>query len=805
MTKRSASTLVLLTLFVGGAARIHAQPSSAGEAAHEWIRPEEVPARADGLLRRLDATRPDPVAGTLLDRIERALPQLERDLETGLARVRDAIARSISPTELEDIRGELTDTASPLGDWKEKLEAEGQRVAAILDEVARAERIWSETRNRPETLAAGDVVIRRIESSIEALHGATERLRTWQSRILAVTDRVITRGASVDAAIDRLRAATAAERASLLVPNSPPLWSRRLDSEIRRELPRASDEIRAFAESTGAYIARDPRPLIVQAVLAVFLMLALGRFSTGALQRLAGEETAARAARLLERPYSIGLLLCLIASPVFHPLAPRRLMQLIVILALFPAARIVTHTSTGVGLTAFAGLLALLLLDRVGLALQALPALERATFLVALGIGFAMALRILRRLPGDAPWPRRAARLAVLGLALAILAEVGGWTYLATLLGRGIIASAIAGLYIYAAALALAALLAYGLASHTVRRSKLLGRNTANLQRRAEYVLRWLGAGVWVYLVTTALGLRSASADALARVLDAGVSVGALSLSIGGVLAFVLTLLTAFMLARFVTRALEEEVYPRTQLPRGVPYAVSTLVRYAVYSLGFLFALAAAGVQLGQVTIMLGGLGIGIGLGLQDLVKNFAAGLTLLFERRVQVGDALEMPSQGILGRVLSIGMRASVVRNWNGAEVVLPNTDLVSSAVTNWTLSDRLYRIEVPVGVAYGTDLDRVVAVLLDATRSNDRFLANPPPQALFKGFGDSSLDFVVRAWTDQGYDQSLSLTSELGLAVHRSLRDAGITIPFPQRDLHLASVSPAARASLSGPDRTG
>jgi small-conductance mechanosensitive channel len=196
---------------------------------------------------------------------------------------------------------------------------------------------------------------------------------------------------------------------------------------------------------------------------------------------------------------------------------------------------------------------------------------------------------------------------------------------------------------------------------------------------------------------------------------------------------------------------------------------------------------------------MLGGLGVGIGLGLQDLVKNFAAGLTLLFERRVHVGDAVEMPGQGIVGRVVSIGTRASVIRSWSGAEIVVPNGDLVAGAITNWTLSDRLCRIEVPVGVAYGADPERVIALLLEAAASVERLLADPPPDALFKGFGESSLDFVIRAWTD-GYEQTLALTSQLGLAVHRSLRDAGIAIPFPQRDVHIESVSPAVRAALAG-----
>ncbi len=129
-----------------------------------------------------------------------------------------------------------------------------------------------------------------------------------------------------------------------------------------------------------------------------------------------------------------------------------------------------------------------------------------------------------------------------------------------------------------------------------------------------------------------------------------------------------------------------------------------------------------------------------------------------------------------------------------------MPNSDLASTPVTNWTLSDRLCRIEVPVGVAYGSDPERVIALLLEAVTSIDRFLTEPPPQALFKGFGESSLDFLVRAWTDQGYERMLPLMSELELAVHRKLREAEITIPFPQRDLHLASVSPAVRAVLAG-----
>jgi len=169
----------------------------------------------------------------------------------------------------------------------------------------------------------------------------------------------------------------------------------------------------------------------------------------------------------------------------------------------------------------------------------------------------------------------------------------------------------------------------------------------------------------------------------------------------------------------------------------------------------------------------------------------------------VHVGDVVQLPSQQISGYVRTIGLRATLIRSWNGSEVLVPNADLTSGAITNWTLSDRLCRLEVPVGVAYGTDPERVIALLLEAARSIDQLLADPAPLAFFTGFGESSLDFVLQAWTAAGYDQARGLTSGLTLAVHRALRDAAIAIPFPQRDLHLASVSPEASAALARPEK--
>ena len=772
------SLLFLALCVVQGQAHAQAEPPTGDNAAAGWIRPEEVLDRADALRSRLDAARPDGATEAALQKIEAGIAALGPDLRALLGRATTAIAQKASLAAIEDARRDFEGAAAPLRGWKDELAAETKRVAGVLDELAQAQRIWSETRGRSETAAAGDVVVRRVESSVQALDEAVALLRAWQARVLAVSDRLVDGSTSVETALAQLRAATLAESTSLFVRDHAALWQRGFGAELRGELPRVPEEILAFNKSMREYAIHDARPLAVQAFLAAILMLVLRGFSKRARERSAGAQEPSRAAWLLERPYSIALLLVLLPSSSFHPVAPQRFLHMLGLITLFPAARIVLHATERANLTAFVGLFVLFFLDRIELAMAPLPAIASAVFMLALAIGLGLAFWFSRRVGrgGDAPWMRRAAQLVMLALALALLAEIGGWTNLAALLGRGILASAVTAVYVYAGVIALTGLLSYALASPTLRRSHMVDRNQSLLQRGVERGLRWLGVLYWIYLVLGAVSLRNATFEALRALLRASIEVGELSLSLGSVLAFVFTLLASIFLAKIVNTVLEEDVYPRTALPRGIPNALSTLVRYGFYSLGFLFALAAVGVQLGQLTIMVGGLSVGIGLGLQDLVKNFAAGLTLVFERRVHVGDAVQIPSKEIFGRVTAIGIRATVIQNFNGVEVVVPNNDLASGAVTNWTLSDPLHRIEVPVGVAYGTDPARVIALLLDVARSNDRMLVNPAPQALFKGFGDSSLDFVLRAWTDDAYE---SRTSELALAVHRSLCEAGIGIP--------------------------
>jgi potassium-dependent mechanosensitive channel len=250
------------------------------------------------------------------------------------------------------------------------------------------------------------------------------------------------------------------------------------------------------------------------------------------------------------------------------------------------------------------------------------------------------------------------------------------------------------------------------------------------------------------------------------------------------------------MVASWLIRSfLQSAAYRRWNFDRGVSDSLNMLVHYSLIVLGVVLALAALGVQLQNFAIVAGALGIGVGFGLQNVVNNFASGLILLFERPVRVGDTVVVG--GEWGTIRKIGLRSTIMQTFDQSEMIVPNADLVSEKVVNWTLTNHTARVILQVGVAYGTDVQQVLQILRDAGPSHDAVLLEPPPQALFVGFGDSSLDFELRVWVGE-IRLRLEVRSVILTEIERRLAAAGIEIPFPQRDLHLRSVDQAAAEAM-------
>jgi potassium efflux system protein len=455
-----------------------------------------------------------------------------------------------------------------------------------------------------------------------------------------------------------------------------------------------------------------------------------------------------------------------------------------------------------------AGVAVFFLIDRAREVMEALPTLERLTLVAELlaAVGFALWLLRPRRIaliPAEmlrAPFVRVvgvAMRMAVVLFGIAIVAESTGLGNLADLTGNGTLRAAYAALFFYALLKVVQSLLAYALVLKPLGLLRLVSRHRWLVRRRLERALEILAVFLWATATLSLLGLADAVRSLLGALLGAALHVGAVSISLGDVIVFGLTVWLSLALARFVDFVLNEDVYPRVHLARGVPYAISSLVRYAVIFVGFMIALAAAGIELTKLTVVAGGLGVGIGFGLQTVVNNFVSGLILLFERPLQVGDAVELHSENLRGEIRRIGIRASVLRTFDGAEVIVPNSRLIAESVTNWTLSDRRRRLELLVGVEYGTQAQRVIDLLLEIARAHSLVLPDPPPTVFFVNFGDSALEFQMRVWIAD-FDERNRVRSDLATAIQQRLAAEEIGVPFPQRDLHLRSVGPGVASEL-------
>jgi small-conductance mechanosensitive channel len=324
----------------------------------------------------------------------------------------------------------------------------------------------------------------------------------------------------------------------------------------------------------------------------------------------------------------------------------------------------------------------------------------------------------------------------------------------------------------------------------------LLEMRAAMLERWGGRLLAIAAVFLWLRLMLRLFTAYESVKGAVTNLLRYPIGVRIMHFTLGDAFGFLLVLLGGYALANGVTFLMRKVVLPRLPLKRGVPYAISTVTYYFLLVLVALAGLSAAGVDLSKFTVLTGALGVGLGFGLQSIVNNFVSGLVLLFERPIHVGDTVEVG--GLVGIVRRIGARSSTVVTYQGAEVIVPNSNLLSNQVINWTLSSQWRRVDVRLSVAYGTDPERVIKLLVGVAESHPGVLLERPPGAFFTGFGESALNFELRFWCDV-QDTWFQLQSDVTVAIAKALQEAGIEIPFPQRDLHLRSISASAGDALT------
>ena len=292
---------------------------------------------------------------------------------------------------------------------------------------------------------------------------------------------------------------------------------------------------------------------------------------------------------------------------------------------------------------------------------------------------------------------------------------------------------------------------------------------------------------LWFSGIMRVSELYESFSTAIEKLFTGPVKIGSLTFTLGNLLLFIAILYVTYVIAKFTKKIFEREILAKQKMKRGMAASISLTIRMLLVFIGTLLALSVSGIDLGKIGIIVGALSVGIGFGLQNVVNNFISGLILVYEKPVQEGDTVEVDT--LLGRVSNIGIRSSTITTFGGSEVVVPNSNLISNQLINWTLSDSKRRIEIKVGTAYGTDPVQVLDLILKAALSHEKVLKDPEPLPLFEGFGDSSLNFRILFWVH--FEDGLKTQSDVAIKIYRLFKEHNIEIPFPQLDLHVKDKS--------------
>lgn len=305
----------------------------------------------------------------------------------------------------------------------------------------------------------------------------------------------------------------------------------------------------------------------------------------------------------------------------------------------------------------------------------------------------------------------------------------------------------------------------------------------------ASVITNVLIVGIGVPLILLQWGFQWGDITSWTYRLANEITIGSFSFSLIGILSGVLVFMIGYFLTRGFQGWLDGSVLARGRVDVGVRNSIRTAVGYAGIAIAALFGISAAGISLSNLALVAGALSLGIGFGLQNVVSNFVSGLILLAERPFKAGDWIE--AGGVTGTVKRISVRATEIETFQRKTVILPNSELINAAVGNWTHKNKLGRVEIKIGVAYGSDVKRVHDILLEIGKSHPLVLKNPEPFVYFADFGASSLDFELRLYLSDILS-GLTVQNEMRFAIVEALEREGIEIPFPQRDIHIRSGPP-------------
>lgn len=787
--------LTLLLLFVAGLGDVRAVAPVDVE-----VTPEQACTSLASMLMRTEATsrlqaeiRQELDSGQGLQALAPELDVAERKLNLTLGGLGEVRLAETEVIQLYDLQTRVENEGSRVVLWLESLNSQVIRLEANLEALELEMDCWRRFRPLAREREAPESLALRADTIMESLGRQRGLVLTLRNSLLMMLEQVARLQSRVMDMRWELQRRRQLIHIQMRSTATQPLWRAEWEAAPgRQHVEQALDVLKLDLLAIAAYVREQWHGLLSLFAIPWFGILLLPRrWLEHAVKRYGDTPALSPMPALWEAPGWSGLLVALIGLDWLGPPGPIAWYDLVWLAMLAPAHRLARMT-WGQGTPITITVLCLCVVpvslrtqiellpwvDRWVLAVQALA------MLAAVGRDYTTGR--WRRIGPAIPQPLHglALGLTTVLLGVALITNVFGWVGLGKNLMQGILGTAGFGL-IYC--LGSRVLLGTGLA---LLESPWLA-NFRIVQHRGETVARVLRLGLhllfmamWILSALLIFRIYDSVVAASLRVVNHQFTLVHTPISVRAMLTALLLLMGGYGLTRVVKLLLETELFPRWQLPVRLPFAVSALTRYTIGLFAFLLAVRELGIDLNRLGLLAGALGVGIGFGLQNIINNFVSGLILLLEQPVNVGDVIQVDK--VDGVVKRIGIRSSTVRTLQGAEIILPNAELIARDVINWTLSDRRRRLEIQVGVDYRSEPDRVIGLLESLARAAPAVLDNPEPFAILEGFGESALEFRLYVWIEH-YEDNLQIGSDLRRLILAALRADGIGIPYPQRDVHL------------------
>jgi potassium-dependent mechanosensitive channel len=716
--------------------------------------------------------------------VEKRLPQLTNEIDLRTAEQAKLLASSLPLEFLRYMKAALQRLSDELSTENHDLT---DRIKTLDDQIAQLDslsKIWKSTLQLPELSQTAPEAPKDVQSLIDSIGRTQQAVKSLRATDLTLQGDVLEATARLQTASSAVERAQANAVKNLFVQDSPPIW--RVGVESRQEESHVAPIWRASVSVFGAYIKRNATVFLHHTIIILVLLLAVYWVRRGVHKWTEQEPSLLRAAPVFEVPVSTAIVLSFLITGPIYSLAPFLVRAILGGTILIPAALILRRLIDRTLYPILNALLVLYFVDQLRLITAAVPLWGRLVFGAEMLGGTLFLIWLIRSkhlstigaktTKRFARVIRVATQIGLIVFPVTLLANVLGYVNFANLLGYGALRSAYVAAALYAALRIVEGLIILSLAAPPLGLIRVVRLNRPMLQRRICGVAEFLAFVWWLSLTLKFFELQTPLITSTAAALQANLTIGSLSISLGHVLVFIGAVWASFLVSKFFRFILEEDVYHHWKLERGIPQAISTMVHYAVLLTGFFIGLAAIGVDLTKVTILAGAFTVGVGFGLQTVINNFVCGLILLFERPIKVGDVIEV--SGIVGEVRRIGIRASVVRTPDGSEAIIPNGTLISSQVINWTFSDQRRAVEVSVTMVRGTAPQRVVELLKGIAATHPGVVKEPAPEAYPVNFASGAVTFQLRAWTNR-YEDWVQVRSDLSLAIDDALTRENIRIP--------------------------